>query len=871
MTVLKQLQEALSERYSFHRAIGEGGMAFVYEATDLKHGRKVAFKVLRPEVSSDLGSERFLREIKIVARLSHPHVLPLHDSGEVDGILYYVMPLVTGENLRERLHREPALSLDEQLRIFREVAQALSYAHGEGVIHRDLKPANIMLSDGVAVVTDFGIARAHEFSGSEQLTHVGLAIGTPAYMSPEQATGESTPDARSDVYSLGCILHELVTGNPPYAGSSALALIAKHAAEPVPDLEKTHAGVSPVIARAVKRALAKDPADRFSSVEEFAKALVGVASTARTATWPVNLTGLSKYVRVAGIAALIAIAALGAWAYWRPQPALTAPRLVVLPFEHIGPDNEKYLADGITDEISNRIAEVSGISVVSRTSAMQFAFPRNTLKEIASKLNVSHVLYGTVQTDRGPDGTPVVRVRPKLVEVRTEREIPAFDERNAKLVLGQLFEVQREIATGVVNGLSVALSPEALEALASRPTENLQAYNAYLRGINHASQFLVRNRQVQAIEMFEEAVRLDPQFALAYARLAQVQAQFYTVFDRTPERMRRWQTAVDRATELRPALSQTKVARGQWFFYAKQDAAGAMREIEDVRRRQPNNTQLLWLLARIQRTRGDFAGALKSFDEVAALDPRSATFPFEAATALTMLGRFDEALTRVNEAAALDPDWLPPRASRARLMEFLGRAAEAKDTLQQMVSALPTLLPQFISEPLYRDLWEWLYPEDFQRALERVSLPESRSDSAEYYHVKGALFRRRGDTKRQVAYFDSALRVLSGRRARGASGPFILVDLGSVSLGAGHRDQARLYADSAWAADVLKTDAFRGWFATMELARLYARIGAKDKALDVLESVKARGRLVPPALLREDAVLSTLSSERRLRALMDSA
>ena len=276
-----RLKAALADRYAIEREIGAGGMATVYLAEDLKHKRKVAVKVLRPELAATLGPERFVREIEIAAGLSHPHILPLHDSGEADGFLYYVMPYVEGESLRERLDREGKLPVEDAVRLTDDVAAALSYAHDHGIVHRDVKPENIMLTGGRAVVADFGIARAVTAAGGERLTGTGLAIGTPAYMSPEQSMGLEDVDGRSDVYALGCVVYEMVVGRPPFEGTTPQALLAKHAVDTVPGLRTSDPAIPVYVERAVERALAKSPADRFQSASAFAEALTTGTVVAR--------------------------------------------------------------------------------------------------------------------------------------------------------------------------------------------------------------------------------------------------------------------------------------------------------------------------------------------------------------------------------------------------------------------------------------------------------------------------------------------------------------------------------------------------------------------------------------------------------------
>lgn len=272
--LLDRLGAALADRYRLDRELGQGGMAIVYLAEDLKHRRQVALKALRPELAAVCCEpDRFLREIEIAARLAHPHILPLYDSGQADRLLYYVMPYVAGESLRDRLRREKQLPLDEALRITAEVADALAFAHAQGVVHRDIKPENILFQAGHAVVSDFGIARAVTESGGEALTATGMAVGTPAYMSPEQAAGEHDVDARSDLYALGCVLYEMLVGEPPFTGPTAQVVMAKRFSDPVPSVRRLRSGVSETVDTAVRRALSQVPADRFGTAAEFAKAL----------------------------------------------------------------------------------------------------------------------------------------------------------------------------------------------------------------------------------------------------------------------------------------------------------------------------------------------------------------------------------------------------------------------------------------------------------------------------------------------------------------------------------------------------------------------------------------------------------------------
>src|SRR5437016_1900421 len=362
-------------------------MATVYLAQDLKHHRKVAIKVLKPELAAALGPERFLQEIEIAAGLTHPHILPLYDSGEATGLLYYVMPYVEGESLRYRLAREKQLPLGDALQIAREVADALSYAHSHDAVHRDIKPENILFEAGHAVVTDFGIARAITAAGGEKLTGTGIAVGTPAYMSPEQAAASARVDERSDIYSLGCVLYEMLAGEPPFTGPSAESIVRQHLAAAPPQVSAMRAAVPPAIEQAIARALAKTPADRFATAAELVEALAAPAQRVRD-------TG-RRTSRLAAAAGLFVLS--------RPHgtPALaggTGRSIAVLPFVNVsGARQEEYLSDGISEELIDALSKLPQLQVVARPSSFAFKGKNEDVRQIGQALQVATVLGGSVR------------------------------------------------------------------------------------------------------------------------------------------------------------------------------------------------------------------------------------------------------------------------------------------------------------------------------------------------------------------------------------------------------------------------------------------------------------------------------------------
>jgi len=462
-------------------------MATVYLAQDLKHGRQVALKVLHPDLAASLGSERFLREIQIAARLQHPHILPLYDSGQIESsdgttpLLYYVMPFVEGESLRDRLHREKPLPVDEAVRIGRDIAAALDYAHRHGVVHRDIKPENVMLHEGEAMVTDFGIAKAVSAAGSESLTQTGLAVGTPAYMSPEQASGEREPDGRSDIYSLGCLLYEMLAGVAPFTGPNVQALMMKRFTEPVPSVRATRPAVSPDLDQVVTRALAKDPEERFATASQLVVAL----GSPRVTTPP-------EATLVTSVAA-------------------NKKSIAVLPFADMSPQKDPdSFCEGIAEEIINALSKIEALHVASRSSA--FAFKgHQEVRKVGQQLGAGTVLEGSVRKSGNR-----LRISAQLINVANGYQL--WSERYDR-ELEDVFAIQDEIAENIVRALRVVLSEDEKRAIEVGPRADVQAYDYYLRGRQFLHQF--RRTSVQfARRMFERAMEIDPTYVRAYAGAA---------------------------------------------------------------------------------------------------------------------------------------------------------------------------------------------------------------------------------------------------------------------------------------------------------------------------------------------------------------
>lgn len=478
------LAQQLGDRYSLEGELGRGGTAIVYRARDVRLGRTVAIKVFDPQLVGTLGAERFIREIALEAQLNHPHIVPLLDTGEVEGTPYFIMPCIEGETLRSRLDRERELPLDDAVQIARDVAVALQYAHERGIVHRDIKPENILLTAGTAVVGDFGIARALSEAGASRLTQTGIALGTVPYMSPEQSVEDPTVDGRSDIYSLGCTLFEMLVGESPHTGPTAQAIIAKRLSEPPRSARQLRASVSPALDRVVQRSLAVSPADRFATAKDFIDALArartgetDVASVApapdRVAP-PASASTLRSSPAIKRLVAVIALGVLaGAGYLWSTRTA-TPPvgnAMAVLPFTDISEKQDQaFFALGMAEELIRALTRLPGLRVTGRTSSFALRDTRDDIATIAQRLNVTRLLTGSVRREGDS-----LRISAELVKADgTSLWRSTYDR-----TLSDVFAVQEEIAQAIATELSVELGPQ--QALIAPATKDVGAYQLYLR------------------------------------------------------------------------------------------------------------------------------------------------------------------------------------------------------------------------------------------------------------------------------------------------------------------------------------------------------------------------------------------------------
>ena len=671
--LLGRLRTALADRYAFERELGRGGTAVVYLARDRKHDRSVALKVMLPHIALAIGADRFQREITIAAKLTHPHILPLHDSGEAGGLLYYVMPFVRGESLRDRIGREGQLPVGDAIRIGVEVASALDHAHREGVVHRDIKPENILLEGGYAIVADFGIARAKSAAENASITQTGIAVGTPTYMSPEQSVGAQDIDGRSDLYSLGCVVYEMLTGEPPYKGESLRQLLVRHSIDPVPSARAARPEVPAHIDHALTTALAKDPSDRFATAREFAQALeVPSSATKATETFWGRVRSVFAKPTVASRQATSASPAMipGAapasgkttQAVQRspapisiPTPILTTPpgrvpihSLAVLPFSTMGGDaDSEYLGDGITESIMNKLSGVAGLRVVPRSVVFRYKGRDLDPGAVAREVNARAIVSGRIM-QRGD----TLIVKAELVDSTTESQLWG-EQYNRKMA--DIFAVQEEMAAEITRSLRLKLSGEEQAGLAKRFTESTQAYQAYLRGRHHWNKRTVEGLR-QALGHFQEAIDLDPNYALAYTGLADTfNILGYYNTQRPHDAYPRGKAAAARALALDESLSEAHASMGYIQIFYDLDWAGAQRSFERAIALNPKYATAhhwyAWYLFVMER----FGDALVELRRAQELDPLSLIINDHLGYALLLAGEPEAALAQLIKTKELDP------------------------------------------------------------------------------------------------------------------------------------------------------------------------------------------------------------------------
>ena len=866
-------------RYEVIEKLGEGGMGKVYRVEDTKIKEEVALKLIKPEIAMDKKTiERFSNELKFARKIVHKNVGRMYDLNEEEGTHFITMEYVAGKDLKDLIQMTKQLSVGTALHITEQICEGLGEAHRLGVVHRDLKPSNIMINkQGNVRIMNFGIARSLRIRA---VTGSGVIIGTPEYMSPEQAETNKV-DQRSDIYSLGVVLYEMVTGEVPFKGDTPLGLAAKHKAEIVPEPRILNAQIPAALSRVILGCMEKKKEKRFQSTDEVLLALKKIEETipSKEKAFPerkliTSTTKLTQTLRrswpviaaifFAVIAVFIVLQYLSRKVFMPPSPEWKV--LVVLPFENLGPPEDEYFADGITDEITNRLSSIHGLRVISRTSALQYKKTEKTTGEIGEELDVDYVLVGTVRWEKTPEGTGRVRVTPQLIRVSddihiwTDRYDPNIED---------IFSVQSEIAEQVARQLDLTLMEPERQALFARPTENLDAYNDFLRAKEVESSGVLQRdvREIErAVELYERATEMDPDFTLAFISLSLIQSYMYiSGMDPTEERLARSKNAVDRALLLDPDLPEAQEAMAYYYFRGFLDYDRAVDLLKSIQRARPNYK--LSLLGFIQRRQGNWEESLETLKKEFRRDPRSSDLAHQIGLSYMCLRRYEEADEWFGRAIMIDPERVYSHSAKARI-PFLSKGD---------VGASQTLLGTFPHSQVMEDTWFNLGMAErkFQEVLGRLDfLPfDSFEDNFYYFHKNLAyatLYQAMNELSLMRENAERARVAVERLIEERSADPRLYAALGQAYAYMGESHEAIREGTRAIELYPVSRDALGGPRYILTLAEIYTVVGLYEEAIDLLEFLMSApaGSYVSVPVLRLDPRWDPLREHPRFQNLI---
>ncbi len=853
--------------YTILEHLGGGGMGVVYKAQDLRLNRPVALKFLPPALTTDAEAKaRFVHEAQAASSLQHPNICVVHDIDETgDGQMFISMECLEGETLKKKIERGP-LPIDLAIDIAIQVARGLASAHERGIIHRDVKPANIMLTiEGAVKVVDFGLAK---LARQTKLTRAGSTLGTVTYMSPEQARG-SEVDQRSDIWSLGVVLYEMIAGHPPFKSDYEQALvysILNEEAKPI-------TGIESQLEEVIRKALKKEPSQRYQRMDEFEYDL-GRVRKDHSATVPETRRrgGWRRVKRgwVVASAVLLLASMATVIGYFMRGPGMKdyppVSRLVVLPFENLGPAENEYFTDGMTEELTSRLSSLSNLRVISRTSAVQYARTDKPMEQIARELGVEYMLEGAVRWAPSQGGPSRVRINSNLTRAsdRTTIWAETYDR-----VIDDIFVLQSEISQKVAERLGVTLLSSERKSVEVPPTRNLEAYQAFLRARYFRSRphFTVAN-WLRVVEAYQQATELDSGFALAFAELAYAHSRLYYLWqDHSPDRLQLASRAAQQAVALAPEMPGVHLALGYYYLYARRDPEKALEQFSIAERGMPHNVEILEAKGAVSSIAGRWVEAMESTQKAFELSPRDASLAVDLAEKYWVLRKYEEAVKTSNVAIALAPDDAWPYLVKVfSIWSWKGANAESRT----LIGAVP---PTHDWAPW---VWYWqdMFERNYRQAIERLSSsPDAWIRNKCWAMPKLLLvaYARRLSGEREISRtaYDSARSMLEAEVRQWPNDPRYHSSLGIAYAALGRKEDAIREGKKAVELLPVSRDAFYGIPYVEDLAFIYALTGETEAAIERLDYLLSIPSWISVAFLRMDPQWDHIRNEAGFSRLLE--
>jgi TolB-like protein/Flp pilus assembly protein TadD/tRNA A-37 threonylcarbamoyl transferase component Bud32 len=865
-------------RYQVIEELGKGGMGRVYKAHDTKIKEKIALKLIKREIAKDKKTiDRFSNELRLARKIRHKNVCGMFDLGEEKGTHFITMEFVPGEDLKSLIRRIGQLPIGKSISIAKQICDGLSEAHRLEVVHRDLKSNNIMIDkEGNVRIMDFGIARSLETKG---ITGSGVMIGTPEYMSPEQVEGKDV-DQRSDIYSLGVILYEMVTGRVPFEGDTPFTIGMKHKGEMPQNPKELNTQILDDLNHVILRCLEKEKNKRYQSAGELRSELENIEKGMPTTEVdaPVEKPMTSKEVTVTFkknwlwapvLFVVVILIGVGILLLRREKPVTPVEEqqmLIVLPFENLGPPGDEYFADGITEEITSRLAALQELGVISRSSAIRYKKTEKTIKEIGEELGVDFVLEGTVRWDRSPEDRGRVRVTPQLIRVADDTHL--WSDRYDREIK-DIFTVQSDIAEQVIRQIDSTLLKSFQSSRQTKPTENLEAYDLYLRGLKTLGPAALEPEFRESIKMLEQAVVLDPGFALAYTRLSQnYSAMYHYGYDRSEDCKKKAMEASMKALELEPGLAEAHISLAQYYYFCNKDYDNALEELSSVERTLPNDESVISQIAYILRRQGHFHASLDKLKKALQLNPISIMLLNNIAYSYSNLRNYKEADNYYKKSISLAPDQQMAYQELAyNSLLWKGDLDEAKNIIEKMPK-----------DENPESFWYWieldLIDRNYQKALDRLESTSLKTVALQsiYRPVEqyiGQVYYLMNEPKSSNINYDLACVRLEEEIREQPDDPRIHSSLGIVYAMLGRKEDALREGKLGVDLYPISKDALIGPERVVDLAQIYTILGMYDEAIDHLEHLLSIPCLLSGPLLKLHPKWDPLREHPRFEQLLE--